>query len=720
MKKTKNFGFSMVEILLALAIFSILVVSGASTVIQSFSVNRLGDEESFATLFAQEGLDAVRSIKNKGWSGFTSTDCTSGCGLDSSGGSWVYSGANTVRDKYTRVVTVSQVQRDSGGDIVESGGTPDPNTYKVVSSVDWDFTQSRQNNVELVTYISRWEKSVPFMCGAALSATQTTSGTDLNQSSFAALNWNALDLNDTFFSYSSTDPTKLTVNENGDYMVAITIPQYRTDTNSSRSRIESEIRVNGIKVEGSSARPSYIRNSGDHSESSNNFAMLIPDLSANDEIEVYVRGITTVDSGDNVLISGAASLYAEYVSNSETVFSGYSTQTTSGTDLNTSTALALEWTEVREDIGYSHSDTLNPQTITIGDTGYYLVFINIPTYSTSSRANVKASVDIGGSAVPGGQFKQSYIRNTENDQYSSIHWSGVIENTVSNSELQVSVVQEAATGTVTMDTDRAEIFIQKINTTGTYFGFGNDLTTGLDWNSATPGSILWTTDDTLDSDYYSHSISTAQDEISVNAGGDYLLVFNDSLTSSSGRPNPKITIGINGSSLVGAETKSHYIRGSGGHNESSSNLVYFLMDLNEGDIITVDVEREADTDTVDDDDAAILALISKNTCNSPDNATPTPTPLPTATFTPTPIGGPTATPTFTPTPSPLPTATFTPTPTSSPTTCPQYCATVGYSEVGSDCRRNSNWCRIYDEVYESGGDYLCTGGNSADTCCCQP
>ncbi len=77
-----------------------------------------------------------------------------------------------------------------------------------------------------------------------------------------------------------------------------------------------------------------------------------------------------------------------------------------------------------------------------------------------------------------------------------------------------------------------------------------------------------------------------------------------------------------------------------------------------------------------------------------------PTPTPTATLTPTP-GGPTATPTPT------------------PVTCASYCLSLGGYTTGT-CRQNTAQCAANGETYESGGDIYCTGGPSADTCCCAP
>lgn len=57
--------------------------------------------------------------------------------------------------------------------------------------------------------------------------------------------------------------------------------------------------------------------------------------------------------------------------------------------------------------------------------------------------------------------------------------------------------------------------------------------------------------------------------------------------------------------------------------------------------------------------------------------------------------------------------------TTSISSCTIYCQSVGSYSLGT-CRANSQQCINNSETYESGGDSLCTGGLSEDTCCCKP
>lgn len=63
-------------------------------------------------------------------------------------------------------------------------------------------------------------------------------------------------------------------------------------------------------------------------------------------------------------------------------------------------------------------------------------------------------------------------------------------------------------------------------------------------------------------------------------------------------------------------------------------------------------------------------------------------------------------------PSPSPS----PSPTASPTSCTQVCQNLAY--LTGTCRKNPASCNQNGETRETQGDIFCTGGQSADTCCC--
>jgi len=154
---SKQSGQSVIEVIVALGIFLIIAVSSAIAVIGSLSTTRLAKEESKAANLASEGMEATESIRNQEWLNLTNGSH----GLSYSGGTWVFSGTSDTdaSGRFTRVITIEDVYRDSGGEIVTSGGSLDDDTKKVTSAITWNFTPTRTNVVDMTAYITNWQMS---------------------------------------------------------------------------------------------------------------------------------------------------------------------------------------------------------------------------------------------------------------------------------------------------------------------------------------------------------------------------------------------------------------------------------------------------------------------------------------------------------------------------------------------------------------------------------
>ncbi|GMR19181.1 MAG: hypothetical protein BMS9Abin34_311 [Patescibacteria group bacterium] len=149
-------GLTIVEILLAMGLFALVVGGAVGAVVQAFSANRLGEEESYAGLLASEGVEAARAIAARDYSNLANGSH----GVSSSGGEWVFSGTSDSFGKFTRTITVSNVYRDGGGDIIASGGTLDLLTKRVKSEVTWNFSPNRNNRSSATMYFTRWTESL--------------------------------------------------------------------------------------------------------------------------------------------------------------------------------------------------------------------------------------------------------------------------------------------------------------------------------------------------------------------------------------------------------------------------------------------------------------------------------------------------------------------------------------------------------------------------------
>lgn len=148
----RNSGVSIIEALLAIAVFGVLAAGTLTLVWDPLTSSGSTDERSKAIFLAQEGIDAARAIRNDEWK--ATADGTHG--IDKTSGKWVYSGANDVDGIYTRVVTIDPVNRDVAGDIVTTGGTLDERTKKITSTVSWPSIFGGAKSLSYETYLTNW------------------------------------------------------------------------------------------------------------------------------------------------------------------------------------------------------------------------------------------------------------------------------------------------------------------------------------------------------------------------------------------------------------------------------------------------------------------------------------------------------------------------------------------------------------------------------------
>lgn len=155
MKIRKLKSFSLVEVILAISIFVIISIFSIETILYSMTSHRLAEEYAQAEFYAQEGIEASRSIRNQNWSNITSGTF----GLTKTNGFWQFQSNPETLGKFTRIIKIDPVNR-IGNQIVENGGTIDPYTYKITSIISWNFSPLRQNTIEKITYLTYFKKPI--------------------------------------------------------------------------------------------------------------------------------------------------------------------------------------------------------------------------------------------------------------------------------------------------------------------------------------------------------------------------------------------------------------------------------------------------------------------------------------------------------------------------------------------------------------------------------
>lgn len=490
------------------------------------------------------------------------------------------------------------VQSDwSGG-----AGTSTSNQYESAS----DVVTSTANQVSLDT---------AYKTGTFKGNELSSGSTNFNVTTPTALRYNTSQTyNDSVFSYGGGSPTQITVDTDGDYFLSLTVPVNSSNSvndSNVRDQLEADIRVNGAKVDVGVGRSSYIREY-DHFRSSVHIAVLLEDLTATDYIEAFVHRPTI---NATYAFSGDFTLYTELVAESQTVFNATGTRSVASTNLNGSLS-QIQWTEGREDTGYTHDDSSNSQNLQIDEAGKYFISVNIPLSGAVTRGSVGGIVQLNGSTVEGGLFRQGYIRNDDGNTTSSIHWTGIVETTNPNDTLTVAVQQLASAGTITTGGEKATLFAQKLPETSVYYGKAVETTAGANWNPTSKTTVAWATDDIVDDNVYTHDTSTNNHQVTVEQDGDYLLSFNLAHTSTLQRSNPIVTVQVDGSDITGAVSQTGYNRGASGHDEASNQLLVPLVGLSAGQVVTVSVQAEDITGTVDDDTPATLMLWQKGYATS--------------------------------------------------------------------------------------------------------
>jgi len=130
---TNSNGQSLIELLVAMAVFVIAAASIVFLIIDVYVSDKSGLETSQAAFLAEEGLDQARLTRDNDWDSLVSVP------------------AETI-GKFTRNVNVENIDSDR---------------KKVVSQITWDFTQVRPRQVALTAYLTNWQEPIILDCNSA-------------------------------------------------------------------------------------------------------------------------------------------------------------------------------------------------------------------------------------------------------------------------------------------------------------------------------------------------------------------------------------------------------------------------------------------------------------------------------------------------------------------------------------------------------------------------
>ena len=157
-KLIPNHGQSLLEVVVALAIFALLAATLLALSAGSFIGLTRGGEQTQAASLADEGIEAVRSIHDRAWNELIYSPARVTPNIVS--GQWELSSAASelIDNKYTRTITFDDVCRNAAGDIVPCPGDyTDAHGKRVTVKVDWLAGAVITNTVERVAYLTNWD-----------------------------------------------------------------------------------------------------------------------------------------------------------------------------------------------------------------------------------------------------------------------------------------------------------------------------------------------------------------------------------------------------------------------------------------------------------------------------------------------------------------------------------------------------------------------------------
>jgi len=117
--KVNQRGFMVIEILIAISIITISVLSAMAVSQKSIQVSRQALHTTEAAFLLEEGAENARIARDNLWSNFVSINTIEQIGI------------------YTRTVVASSVNRDSTTSDISVSGIDDPDTKLVTVTVAW-------------------------------------------------------------------------------------------------------------------------------------------------------------------------------------------------------------------------------------------------------------------------------------------------------------------------------------------------------------------------------------------------------------------------------------------------------------------------------------------------------------------------------------------------------------------------------------------------------
>ncbi|OGD23329.1 hypothetical protein A2Z10_01395 [Candidatus Azambacteria bacterium RBG_16_47_10] len=154
MTRKNQKGMGLIEIILVVGIISASFFAIGQLGFMSMKASKDRSDKVRALAVAQEGMEAVRTVRDAGWTDNIATlSFGSAYYVATSSGQWLLTVTDPglIANTYARTVVIDNVSRDINDDITAVGGIDDPGTKKVTTMVTWG---NPAKTLQLVTYIT--------------------------------------------------------------------------------------------------------------------------------------------------------------------------------------------------------------------------------------------------------------------------------------------------------------------------------------------------------------------------------------------------------------------------------------------------------------------------------------------------------------------------------------------------------------------------------------
>ncbi len=153
-KRFFQLGQTLVEMIIMMGIFALFLpaLTTGLTVLRSSKPQQ--EQRLSATTLLRETNEAIRNVREAGWVAFAVNGTYY---LVISGSSWqlvACQGSCPTTNGFTRKVDIADVNRDANGNIVATGGSLDPSSKKVTTTISW--TQPYNGSIQAINYFTRY------------------------------------------------------------------------------------------------------------------------------------------------------------------------------------------------------------------------------------------------------------------------------------------------------------------------------------------------------------------------------------------------------------------------------------------------------------------------------------------------------------------------------------------------------------------------------------